>query len=239
MKRLILVAGMICHGALVHVFAQGTVNFNVGKITNEVGVLCSGTAYRAQLFAGPAGTPESSLLPVGAIVPFRTGSFAGYVDLGTAGARAIPGVAPGVQATVQVRAWAASSGADWGTASTAPRGIFGVSPMVTFATGGVPDPVTGIPSLPSHPMIPGFQLMTHGQIFSCIATHTAQGLQFSWLDLGTNYVYRVETSDSLDPAGWLPAAGAAWPISATAWSPTALPAWGSHFYRVRAELKAP
>jgi len=158
MKKL-MAMGLVSLGALAHVFAQGTVNFNNfvsgsvnAPITNEVGVLCSGTAYLAQLFAGTAGSPASALTPVGAIVSFRTGGFAGYVNVGALGARTIPGVVPGAQATVQIRAWAASSGSTWAIASTTPGGIFSTltGNLWTGATGGVPDPVTGVPSLPAN-----------------------------------------------------------------------------------------
>jgi len=139
---------------------QLRLRFSQCPVTNDVGVLANGTAYFAELWAGPAGSPATALTPVGAIVNFRTGGFAGYVSVGAAGGRTIAGVAPGAQATVQVRAWAASSGATWAIASTVPGGIFGSSPLLTLATGGVPDPVTGVPSLPSNLVgLQGFQLV--------------------------------------------------------------------------------
>jgi len=166
MKKQIIAVVVSCLCAVTHALAQGTVNFNNfvsgsvdAPIRNEAGVLCSGAGYFAQLWGGPVGGPLVALGTPG-IVPFRTGGFAGYVNVGSAGGRPIAGVLAGQNATVQVRAWAAASGADWLTASTSPGGIFGSSPLLTLATGGVPDPVTGVPSLPSNLIgLQGFQLV--------------------------------------------------------------------------------
>ncbi|MCS7090770.1 MAG: PEP-CTERM sorting domain-containing protein [Verrucomicrobiota bacterium] len=67
--------------------------------------LLAGAGYYAQLFAGPQGTPEASLLPVpGTLVTFRTGGFAGFIAAPTEPV-SIPGVPQGQVATMQLRAW--------------------------------------------------------------------------------------------------------------------------------------
>ena len=61
-------------------------------------------------------------------------------------------------------------------------------------------------------------------------------LRLTWSDLGVQYVYTVEVSDSMT-GNWSPAPGGAWPITATDWLDTAVRVSGTRFYRVRAELK--
>lgn len=168
MKKQVTAVLVSCLCAATHGLAQGTVNFNNfvfgsvnAPITNEVGVLCSGTTYLAQLFAGPAGTPASALTPVGAIVTFRTGGFAGYVNVGASSGRTIPGVAPGAQATVQIRVWAVTFCFPGPDPCPSPTVYSRLSDgLWTGATGGVPDPVTGVPSLPANLVgLQGFQLV--------------------------------------------------------------------------------
>jgi hypothetical protein len=105
MKKLAILTGCLLVSAMA--VAQGTVNFaNAAAglnapVSNAAGDPCEGTGYWAQLYA----VVDSSLTAVGDPVNFRTGGLAG-VFLG--GARTIPGVAAGADATVQVRAWSAN-----------------------------------------------------------------------------------------------------------------------------------
>lgn len=108
----------------------GTVNFNnrvlISGISAPVfdetvgGQLAEGEAYRAQLYGGPAGTPENLLQPTGAIVDFRTGLAAGFVNVGVEGTRDVPGVSAGGRAAVQIRAWSAAGGATYEAARANP-----------------------------------------------------------------------------------------------------------------------
>ncbi|MGC8744566.1 MAG: Ig-like domain-containing protein, partial [Verrucomicrobiia bacterium] len=62
----------------------------------------AGVGYSAQLYGGPAGTPEDQLQPACPMTVFRIGTGAGYVlqtDV------YIPGVMPGENATLQLRVW--------------------------------------------------------------------------------------------------------------------------------------
>jgi hypothetical protein len=109
---------------------QGTVYFN-NKVSSAGinapvydgvmgGAKVEGTGYKAQLYAGPAGTTEDKLVAVGVAVDFLTGVAAGYVNVGTDGSRSIPGVTPGDNAVVQIRAWTAAAGATYEEALTSP-----------------------------------------------------------------------------------------------------------------------
>jgi len=146
MKKVILTlcSTLVAIGA----YAQGTVNFSarvVGVYDAPVyvgavgGAKAEGAAYLAQLYAGAT---EAALAAVGEAVPFRTGAAAGYW---TAASRAIPSVAPGANAAVQIRAWAAASGATYEAAASA-NGQIGRSATLTIKTGGDGSP----PSLPAN-----------------------------------------------------------------------------------------
>jgi hypothetical protein len=98
------------------VYGQGTVVFanyfgaTRAAVTNAAGELCSGPAYRADLFIAPAGTtdPLSPLfVSAGFAEPFRTGAGAGYF-LG--GQKTLQGYADGYLAG-QVRVWSSWGGA--------------------------------------------------------------------------------------------------------------------------------
>ena len=159
MKKLIVTLLLAVSAASLH--AQGTVLFNnlFGTGANAVNApITDGGAkvaagYFAQLWAAPAGS--QNFQPIGAIVPFRTGGFAGYVSVGSAGSRTIDAVTPGSMAAVQIRAWAGAAGSTFDGASKR-----GMSSTLTLATGNVPDPATGVPSPPS-PLVglQGFDLV--------------------------------------------------------------------------------
>ena len=121
MKKVIALVSML---ALTGgVLGQGTVSFyNAGgEVTTAAGDL-AGSAYLGQLFAGPAGSDEGSLTAMGTPQPFIDGSgiiFAGEVT--------ITGIGAGANAAIQLRAWAAASGAGWDDAIANPAGEFGKS----------------------------------------------------------------------------------------------------------------
>jgi len=146
MKKVILTLCSIL--VAIGAYAQGTVNFSarvVGTYDAPVyvgavgGTKAEGAAYLAQLYAGPS---DTTLAAIGDAVPFRTGAAAGYW---TAASRAIPSVALGANAQVQIKAWAAASGATFEAASAA-GGQVGQSVIFTVKTGGDGSP----PSLPGN-----------------------------------------------------------------------------------------
>ena len=123
---------------------QGTVQFNNrlpalgidARVLSGRGDL-SDPAFKAQIYAGPEGTPIGSLKPVSGTTTFRTGIAAGYlnpIDL------AIPGIAPGARATLVVRVY---NGPTYESSA-----IFGSSNPITITLGGA-----GIPPGPGAPLI--------------------------------------------------------------------------------------
>jgi hypothetical protein len=148
MKKVILTLCSIL--VVVGAYAQGTVNFN-NRVTGSgidapvfVGAIggakADGTAYLAQLYAGPS---DTALAAIGEAVAFRTGAAAGYVTV-AASTRTIGTVAPDAIARVQIRAWAVASGATYELASAA-GGLVGQSGILGIKTGGAGSP----PSLPA------------------------------------------------------------------------------------------
>lgn len=149
MKKTLITAA--CVVATLSAMAQGTVNFNnspaaIGgtgaPVFNIDGVTKLGSAFVAQLYAGPVG---GSLAPVGVFLPFRDGAGAGFINsTGADTSRTIPGIAAGTPADVQIRAWATSGGATY-EAAVASGALYGFSPILSLgATGGAGEP----PGLP-------------------------------------------------------------------------------------------
>ena len=76
-------------------FPAGTQTYN--------GALLAGTGFSAQLYFGPAGAPENSLVSVAAPpATFGTGGNAGFYN---AGPVVLPGIGSGQSFAVQVRVW--------------------------------------------------------------------------------------------------------------------------------------
>lgn len=109
----------------------------------------------------------------------------------------------------------------------------GVEANVAFWT---TDPMQGIISFGFYRVVT--ELMPE-QIFFISASLTAGGVQLQWLDLGTNYLYTVESTASLSSPQWAPAAGTVWPVVATNWVEAVAVTNQPRFYRVKAELRAP
>ena len=104
----------------------------------------SGSRYLVQLYVGPS---ESSLAPIGAAVPFRTGNAAGYW---TSASRRIPlEVYPAEGPPFfQVRAWDTQSGATFEAAFTSGTG-FGVSNIIRVNPDCAPGPPSTLYGLQS------------------------------------------------------------------------------------------
>jgi hypothetical protein len=62
----------------------------------------------------------------------------------------------------------------------------------------------------------------------------ALNLQFHWSGLGTNYVYTLESNESLTGADWAPVPGAFWPLATNHWTVSLTNAPAS-LYRVKAQ----
>lgn len=145
MKKLFVL--MACLVATVSSYAQGTVNFNTRVTADNVnlrvlgldGNPVTGANYSAQLFAGPAGAAEAALNPIGSPVSFRAGNAAGWID---AGAVVVTGVPGGQTATLQLRAWDNTTGANYASAQV--RGE-----SRTWTTGALGDPGAQPPTVPA------------------------------------------------------------------------------------------
>jgi RHS repeat-associated protein len=63
-----------------------------------------------------------------------------------------------------------------------------------------------------------------------------EGIVLTWSDLGPNFVYTVESCDSLTEQNWSPVSPVEqWPTSATSWNEYAVSGWGCRFYRIHTE----
>jgi hypothetical protein len=157
---------LVCF-ASAKVLAQGTLNFaNVGggvnaPVTNlpiyfpnpgspgwQVAgpfAPASGSAFLAQLYVGPFGTTDWSLLTTngvsGAPAPFLTGNAAGYF---TGNTRTISGYPGGSTITAQVRVWHAPGGASWEQAGVYNRGESVLIQVTLAAPPSVPSSLIGL-----------------------------------------------------------------------------------------------
>jgi hypothetical protein len=61
------------------------------------------------------------------------------------------------------------------------------------------------------------------------------GVTLTWSDLGSNFVYTVEFSDSMTGQWDIVPAVEQWPTSATNWTDTSAPVSGTRFYRIQTE----
>jgi hypothetical protein len=213
--RLAAAWALACAGALA-ASAQddklATVNFNnrvltagiSAPISDEIvgGTLLEGVAFRAQLYGGPAGTPENLLAPTGAIVDFRTGAAAGFVNVGVEGTRDVPGVQPGERAAVQIRAWSASGGATYeqARANPAAHAKIGRSNVLLIDTPAsalaLPADLVGLQSFPiRHEPMPRMEIVREGNFITV-----------SWPLDGSTYL--LELAATPGGAGQWQAAGA-------------------------------
>jgi hypothetical protein len=159
MKKLIvtLALGMAC----VSAFAQGTlifgnanaqVNAPIWETAITTGTKLSGTAWIAQLWYGPAGATEGSLIAHPTTATFSTtAAQAGYFF---GGARTIDTIAGGAAAVVQVRVWNAAAGSTWAAAQASPLGITGASGLFSINLTVPPTTPANLVGLTSFAVVP-------------------------------------------------------------------------------------
>lgn len=141
MKKLLTIAALVLavHGAQ----AQGTINF-LNRIPGSLDqpVFDVGGTTRLDGAGFLAGLYEGVNL-IGAAVPFRSGTGAGYWNPAPDATRTSTATAPGGTATLTVKAWEASGGSTYAAALAAGKKT-GSSAPFTVVTGGAGAP----PSLP-------------------------------------------------------------------------------------------
>jgi len=152
-------------------FSQGSVNFQnkVGTagidapvsyaagsaLGGSAGTKIDGTVHptaQVALYGGPDGATVDQLILIAPMVNFRPGAAAGYVNVGQAGERDIPGVPLGGFAMVQIRAWDTADGttaATYELAAAKPNAYVGTSALLRIKTGG-DTPVGGTPNPPGN-----------------------------------------------------------------------------------------
>jgi len=149
-------------------YSQGTVNFNNRVLTATPNIVApisyrsdaafatggtnttiNGSTHataQAALYAGPAGATEDQLVMIAPAVSFRSGTLSGFVNVGSAGERIIPGTVPGGTAVVQIRAWDSPTGAllsSYEQAALDSRNYIGKSVLLTISgLGGGNPPAT-------------------------------------------------------------------------------------------------
>jgi hypothetical protein len=114
------------------------------------GNLLSGSGYLAQLYVGL--TPNS-LQPLDRVVPFLSGTSAGYVQPATVTSA---NYTPGVTYLYQIKAWDASFGSTYSVAAAMGHGGVGESSVVQAVAGGdglPPGPPDGLQSFSLSPLI--------------------------------------------------------------------------------------
>jgi hypothetical protein len=106
------------------------------------------------IYTGPLSAVDSSALTLLASTTFRTGNPGALPNGLVFGAtQTVPGVAAGVQAKYQIRAWDLASGADYASAT-----IHGASPVITSAALGGIDAGGGTVSTPGTTGFPSFNI---------------------------------------------------------------------------------
>ncbi|MBU6402049.1 MAG: hypothetical protein KGS61_17160 [Verrucomicrobia bacterium] len=160
-----------------------------------------------ELYAGPAGTTETKLQPVGPAAGFMSGSWAGYFNVGTNASRAIPGVPATSNAVVQVRAW--SGAATYESALTTPGALTGKSIMLTLATGGQ-TATNAVPMLPAYLVgLQSFAITPVGgtaAVSLSIAFRTNALLTLTGL---AGHTYQIQVNTNVASTNWLALASVA------------------------------
>jgi hypothetical protein len=160
MKKLIVAVafGLTAVGAL----AQGQFNFGNrvtvagidAKVFTAAGVPLDGDAWLAQAYVG---LDVGSLAPVGAALPFRSGTAAGYIS----STAVTTSFADGTSVMVEMRAWEKAKGATY-EAAQAGGGLFGKSNAVGLKVAVAPSPPPDMVGLQSFSLVPEPSTMALG-----------------------------------------------------------------------------
>lgn len=124
--------------------AQGTIEFLNYDPPNGVNgrfyyldpparVLLGGADWYGQLYVG---TSRDSLSPVGLGVPFGEDAFGNGSGIVDGGVVTVPGIGPGAEAIVQLRAWRIQDGSTWEAAFAGGLGGWTVAMPITVTLGG-------------------------------------------------------------------------------------------------------
>jgi hypothetical protein len=154
MKKLIVAAAV----ALTAIGALAQGQLNVGNRVTTAGIdapvfkadgvtRLDGAAFLAQAYVG---LTETSLAPVGAALPFRTGAAAGYITSTGVSVTGLPG---GTAVLVQLRAWEAAKGATY-EAAVAGGGLYGSSKPVNVNLSSPPAAPADMVGLQSFALVP-------------------------------------------------------------------------------------
>jgi len=150
-----LTAVAVCLSCAAGVYAQGTVDFrnrntaatpplDAPVYQDVVGGTKLGNAnFVANIFYSATQTGSYTAI-TDAAAPFRTGTGAGYWNFGTDFSRAIPGIAGGSTAWIQIRVWDSTKGATYDAAKAA-GSPYGDSNTFQLTLGGAGSP----PSVPA------------------------------------------------------------------------------------------
>ncbi len=146
-----LTAVAVCLSFAAGVYAQGTVDFRNrvtaagldAPVSDLTGAKLGNATFVANIFYSATQTGSFTAIP-DAAAPFRTGTGAGYWNFGADFTRAIPGIAAGSTAWIQVRVWDSTKGADYATAKAA-GSPYGDSNTFQLTLGGAGQP----PSVPA------------------------------------------------------------------------------------------
>jgi len=155
MKKLLIVGLLIMASASA--FAQGTVNFNNNGLVNPPlpdnlsifygagghRLTLGDGAYVAQLYFGPANSPDTALTAVSSAPANFRASTTTLPGTWSGGTRTLDGFAPQATVTLQVRVWSTADGSDYATAFAKNNGLFtGKSAVFSYTVPNPGDPAS-------------------------------------------------------------------------------------------------
>jgi hypothetical protein len=194
---------------------------------------------RVQVLTRPIGGQSFSLAcNAGGVVTFTLVE-PGFFESGEG---LVVDVTAGDSAEFYFRAWRGAT--DWEAAIRTPAAFVGQSATFTNRTGiydfpgpSNPAPLVNAPSFTIYPVPLACQLVDFiGPQPLCLSVSIVDsGLRFNWTDLGTDYVYTLQSKDAVGDVAWQALPGS-WPSRTNAWT-VSNPEAGTRFYRVQAELK--
>ncbi len=208
--------------------------WDVGTATMKLAPF-SGTFV--QVLGRPAGSTGDFQVIKGSGRSVFTMAEPGFFD---GGIGAVPGVTGGIDAEIVIRAWHGAT--TWDQATGSPAAFVGQSPIFVNATERV-TPIPGpqhasqlnAPSFTMYPLPMACRLVEFigPKPFCFSVTPSQAALLFQWTDIGTNYLFTLQSKDALTRTNWIAEVGP-WPSRTNQWS-IAKPAIATRFYRVLAQ----